>query len=538
MRMVLDWLGIAVVTAWYMYGAVVTTQQRVMQLTDLLADAQQNWQAACRRVDAAAAAVSSLPQDLAWNIGKESLRVVEAMFHTLARILLALLDMGGLVLAWILTSYRALFVCTVQLAVQGSLALLDAATQAIADAVRAAGQALEALLRTAIQGAQGAVEVATDTLNGVLGLFGTHVDAPQLREPAALQVLRNITLPPALVQPFHSVQLPTVDSLRAASRDTFDGVLQNVKQDIRAGLGSMTLPVPPRPMAHAPSDVCRDVPWSAFDDGAHKLVRLAYGAYFSAAIGAALALGLACGACWLRPGTRTPSARKADMQHRARTAFGSPLLVFVGALLLLHLGVVQVELGVVHAMRQRLDELPRMPTASAPALVGSAAEVIRATNAQLAQVQNEVNAVLARSVNEVVPGALGALNAVFDVISGTIRDVLGATPLQAPVQQFAMCVVGNKVLAAERMLRQLQSALRVDVPAVALGAVPAPAALLTPALGALADDALRPAYRALARHAATLERDRLATLCIGGASAVVVAAQILWPVRHQAPKVV
>ncbi|KAI3629051.1 hypothetical protein CBS9595_000123 [Malassezia furfur] len=420
--------------------------------------------------------------------------------------------MGGLVLAWICSSYRAIFVCTVQLVVQGSLALLDAATQAIADAVRAAGQALEALLRTAIQGAQGAADVATDTLNGVLGVFGTHVDAPQLSEPAALQVLRNITLPPALVQPFRSVQLPTVDSLRAASRDTFDGILQNVKQDIRAGLGSVALPIPPRPAVRAPPAVCRDVAWSAFDDGAHELARLAYGAYFAAAIGAALALGLACGACWLRPRTPSPSAGWADVRHRARTALTSPLLVFVGALVLLHVGVVQVELGVVHAMRQRLDEL--------------------------AQVQNDVNAVLARGVNEVVPGALAALNAVFDVISGTIRDVLGATPLQAPVQQFAMCVVGNKVLAAERMLRQLQSALRVEMPALALGAMPAPAALLTPALGALADDALRPAYRALARHAASLERDRLATLGIGGASAVVVAAQILWPVRRPAPKVV
>ena len=202
--------------------------------------------------------------------------------------------MGGLALAWICSSYRAIFVCTVQLVVQGSLALLDAATQAIADAVRAAGQALEALLRTAIEGAQGAADIATDTLNGVLGVFGTHVGAPQLHEPAALQVLRNITLPPALVQPFRSVQLPTVDSLRAASRDAFDGVLQNVKQDIRAGLGSIALQMPPRPAVRAPPGVCRDVPWSAFDDGAQVLARLAYGAYFAAAIGAALALGLAC----------------------------------------------------------------------------------------------------------------------------------------------------------------------------------------------------------------------------------------------------
>lgn len=265
--------------------------------------------------------------------------------------------MGGLALAWICSSYRAIFVCTVQLVVQGSLALLDAATQAIADAVRAAGQALEALLRTAIEGAQGAADIATDTLNGVLGVFGTHVGAPQLHEPAALQVLRNITLPPALVQPFRSVQLPTVDSLRAASRDAFNGVLQNVKQDIRAGLGSIALQMPPRPAVRAPPGVCRDVPWSAFDDGAQVLARLAYGAYFAAAIGAALALGLACGACWVRPGPPAPDAGRAAVRYRARTALASPLLVFVGALFLLHVGVVQVELGVVHAMRRRLDEV-------------------------------------------------------------------------------------------------------------------------------------------------------------------------------------
>lgn len=425
-------------------------------------------------------------------------------------------------LDWICSSYRALFLCTAQLVVQSALALLDAATRAIADAVRAAGQALEALLSAGLQAAQGTADVAVDALNGVLGAVGQHVEAPQWHEPAALRVLRNITLPPSLVQPFHDVRLPTVDTLRAASRDVFTDALARVRHDVDAAVGGVALAMPPRAAVRALPPVCAHVRWSAFDEAARRVRTLAALSYAAIGVGAAGALALAAVAAWQRDAP--PCATR-----RARTWAVCPVLVWVYAALLLHLGAVQVDLGVAHLVLRRLSEvrvwLTQLPDVPMPQLPGADAATDVA-NAVLHDAETRINAVLAQGVQTLVPGAIDALNAVLDVISGTIHDVLGATTLQAPVRQFAACVVGNKVRAAEQALVQLRAALHVALPRVPRVALPAPAALLAPAQRA-AHGVARPVYDAVARDVGALQRERLGVLGVLGASVAVLVVRHL-----------
>lgn len=436
----------------------------------------------------------------------------------------ASLEVVGVVLGWVLSTYRAFFLCTVQLVVQSALALLDAATEAIADAVQAAGQALEAVLRTLMQATQGAADVAVDTLNSVLGIFGEQIDAPQWSEPAAFQILRNITLPPSLVHPFQSLTLPTVDSLRAASKDTFQDVLRGAQRDVRRtfqDVAQALAPPPPSPAAavRAPPPFCGRIRWDAFDTCVQAVRRLALGSYVAAAVGAACALGAAVGIATLRKGPPASPLHVSRAQTSVRTVF-HPLLVFVYVALLAHAGVLQVHIAVTHAVLRRLDTLPRRPD---PAPVNlNDADAVQVVNAQLNRAQTALNEVLARNVQRLVPGAFDAVNALLDLFSQTIHDVLGTTPLQAPAQQFVMCLVGNKVLAAERALGRLQQALHLALPTMPPPTwVPAPA-LVHVATAAAERDVLRPLYRRVGEELAAMRHDQLVALLLLAASLVLV----------------
>lgn len=407
------------------------------------------------------------------------------------------------------STYRSFFLCTVQLVVQGTLAVLDAATEAIADAVKAAGQAIELVLRTLMNAAQGTADVATDTLNGVLGLFGQHIQAPQWSEPAAMQVLRNITLPPALVHPFQelSTQLPTVDSLRAATKDTFHSAVADVQGNVNRSVAMVSLRMPPRvPMSDA-APVCAQMNWAPLDACHAAVRRAASWGYIAVALGALLAFGLGVCAYGL-PAMRTsyPTYGRRVGAHFI-AALGTPLVVFVLAALLLHLGVVQVQLGTVHVLLQQIRELPTLPDVPWP-VVQVGQDAADAANAQLGAAQDEINRALSGSMHHLVPGALDTLNAVLDLLSGTIRDLLGGTPMQGPVSQFAMCIVGNKIAAAEHALVLLQSALHLTLPTLATPTLPT-TTLLQPVASALARDVFQPLTRVLQSDAAQLSRDRL-----------------------------
>lgn len=91
----------------------------------------------------------------------------------------------------IISSYKALVLCVVQLVVQGTLSLLDAATHAIDAAVHEAAQTLHKIFDAVLQTADGVKDIFVDAANSVLGLFGQQKIATHAwSEPAALRYVR------------------------------------------------------------------------------------------------------------------------------------------------------------------------------------------------------------------------------------------------------------------------------------------------------------------------------------------------------------
>ncbi|WFD44592.1 plasma membrane fusion protein prm1 [Malassezia psittaci] len=533
MQTALQLLGIIPLLAWSIYRAVSDSQQRKSRIIDLLQVARQDWQLACEQFDATTNAVRSWPQTAAFNTGNAALKSIEIMLRALAQILIAILSLAELALNWFLTSYRALFVCTVQLVIQSALALLDAATQAIADAVKAAGQALEALLRTVLSAAQGTADVATDALNDLLGFFGKHVNSPQWNEPAALQLLRNITLPSSLVQPFRNVQLPTVDSLRNATKQSFDLPFEGIQTKLNTTITNLNFQLPTQPAIPTSKPICSDVDWSAFDDAVRAIKKTSWTLHLKMTIGIILLLGFVLLTWMVRPAPCNPSrSYKSECMRRARSVAACPILMFVLALMLLHLGLSEMEIAILRAIVHQVDHLPRMSALPSPMSSWNSTIFNQEINAQISQVQMQINDVFEDSVQKGVPSVLAVLNAVFDVIASTIQDVLGATPLGDPVREYMMCVIGNKILQVESALESLRSSLNLQLPMLPQNeGLPDISALVTNSLGSVTRDVFRPVYNAANKEFIALEHDQIAALTIFSTSLAVATVYILCP-RH------
>lgn len=96
----------------------------------------------------------------------------------------------------------------------------------------------------------------------------------------------------------------------------------------------------------------------------------------------------------------------------------------------------------------------------------SAASITNSTNDEIRASQDDINRAVFGWVNGTAPSAETTLNAVLDAMTGTVRDILGHTPVDKPAEAFVNCVIGSKIYAAERMLRWIQENLRITLPLV------------------------------------------------------------------------
>lgn len=162
-----------------------------------------------------------------------------------------------------------------------------------------------------------------------------------------------------------------------------------------------------------------------------------------------------------------------------------------------------------------LTQLVPFAQTTLPALGGllqqDALNATRSANARIATVQTQLDQTLQGSVARLVPSALDTVNAVVDLLTGTIHDVLGGTPLERPALQYADCLLGNKVRSADRLLVTLQQAVQTPLPMLVIPALPLATAtsLLQPALTSLVRNALGPLHRMGDEEATRVRRDRL-----------------------------
>lgn len=82
-------VAVAAATAWYAYKGIAVVQRRAALATSLLADARASMEHACTSADAAVHTLRSLPGEVAWQMGEQSLHGIESAVRTLGRILVA-----------------------------------------------------------------------------------------------------------------------------------------------------------------------------------------------------------------------------------------------------------------------------------------------------------------------------------------------------------------------------------------------------------------------------------------------------------------
>lgn len=284
-------------------------------------------------------------------------------------------------------------------------------------------------------------------------------------------------------------------------------------------------------MAAESPGVCAALPWHVLDDAAHVVHTSTRVAHFATAVSTALVGALLAGVLFCLALHRVPAPEPPARLGMSLwlTWLRSPSLQCLCALLLLKLVCIELTL---HSVRYGLTRLTALLTpldGSAPLakmhLDAQLDTFVQTANDVLQQAQARANAALFGWLTRLVPETTAVLNAVLDTVNDTIRTFLSGTPLRDPVAQFANCLLGHKVAAAERALAWLQAHAAVRFPAVQLRVPDLPA--LAPAVS------LRAVVSRLehdwAREAAELRSERwcaLGVLC-GALVALAVLAAML-----------
>ena len=85
---------------------------------------------------------------------------------------------------------------------------------------------------------------------------------------------------------------------------------------------------------------------------------------------------------------------------------------------------------------------------------------------QQQEYETSMNRALFGWINTTAPEAHTVLNGAWDLVSDTVYDAFAHTPLHDPAQQFAKCVLGNKLEATDHMLTWLQAHAYVALPRI------------------------------------------------------------------------
>lgn len=468
-------IGIAMIGALQIVRVVEKARSRQTQMLNIVHAWQTDTQEACAQVENLVSAIMHLPAHMMMQAQMQSSKAAENVVQNMGRLVLGVLNMVHVMVHMVLSSYKALLLCVIQLIIQGALSLLDAATHAINLAVHDAAQALRIILDTVLQTADGAKDLLLDTVNGVLGLFGHEkIETHAWSEPAALRVLNNISLPASLIDPFKQARssLPTVDDLRTGAEEAFMLSISHAKTEVNRTLALFHMP-PPVPLSPAPISVCQ-IDFAPLEHAARVWTHTSHSIQtlmVCMMAGATLALFILV--CVLSVSKQTDCKANAWLRH-ARQWFSSPPFLLACAWLLLQLMHDQTTLMAVQVLeRVSSHALQDIFTPIADQAQQIRTHVASATQHMAFHVQalwqtteQQVNRDMLGWVNDSAPQAHAVLNGIWDLVSDTVHDALGHTPLHDPVEQFAGCAIGNKLNATDHILSWLQTHAYITMPPV------------------------------------------------------------------------
>ena len=468
-------IAIAMIGALQTVRFVERARSRQRQVLNIVYAWRTSTEDVCAQVEKHVSVLMHVPAHILAQAQMQSSKAAEDVVQNMGRLVIGVLDMVRVMVHMVVSSYKALAMCVLQLVVQGVLSLLDAATHAINLAVHDAAQALRTILDTVLQTADGAKDLLMDTVNGVLGLFGHEkIETHAWSEPAALRVLNNISLPASLIDPFKQLRssLPTVDDLRTDAEEAFLLSISHAKKEVYRTLTQFHMP-PPVSLPPAPMPVCQ-IDWTPLEHATRVWTHTSHSIQaLVMCIMAGVTLALFT-LVWASTLPQHVDSEAAPWLRRARQWLGSPSFLLASAWLLLQLMLDQVTLMAVQVLdrvsSQALQDILSPMADSAHQIHTHVASTMQHTARHIQTLwqttEQQVNRDMLGWVNESAPQAHAVLNGIWDLVSGTVHDALGHTPLHDPVQQFAGCVIGNKVNATDHILSWLQTHAYITLPPV------------------------------------------------------------------------
>lgn len=303
--------------------------------------------------------------------------------------------------------------------------------------------------------------------------------------------------------------LPTIDDLRTDAEKAFLLTLTNAKVQVNETLKHFRMPQPVQP-AIQPVKLCH-IDWSSLEHAEQEWTHITL-TLQSLAILLLVVVALSIGvvAC-------------VGVHVNASRGWFSSAWWIACAYLVLQL--VHDEVGI--AMIEILDRFVSKTFDEAIAGVIEGVhetkidDVIEQAFTQVSRAWNDkerqVNQALFGWANASAADAHALLNGVWDLVSDTVNDVLSYTPLHDPVEQFAKCVIGNKLNATDHIVSWLQTHARVTLPAWDLNTLVDVNGWMQNATSHIKETPLHKIHMVLATERHLLVHDRFAVLITAAA---------------------
>ncbi|WVR08903.1 hypothetical protein IAU60_005962 [Kwoniella sp. DSM 27419] len=263
----------------------------------LAASLRQSVLSACAELAKGAASIQTMPRYLAMQTNDEVIRATQASIRAIGAMLMDAVTIIEVVVNFIVDTYRSLLLCTIELAVRGTLEILIAAVQVITDGVTNSLNTIRTLIQDDIGSANGFIQSAVSKVNTLLKAFNTSIDVPQFSIPS-LDFLANVTIPTDFEDSLIKLNstLPTLSELKDKMEQIisvpFEALIREINEtriEIADSFNSSLLPVPSLSALAAEnandlqSELCTGLDTSLIDDTAqalHKLSNVAIGLMF------------------------------------------------------------------------------------------------------------------------------------------------------------------------------------------------------------------------------------------------------------------
>ncbi|WVQ81342.1 hypothetical protein IAT38_003465 [Cryptococcus sp. DSM 104549] len=265
--------------------------------SSLAASLKASMMSACSGLAKGAASVQAIPRYLAMQTNQEAIRATQASIRAVGTMLMDAVKIIEVVVNFIVDTYRSMLLCTIELAVRGTLEIMIAAVAAISDAVTSSLNSIRTEIQSDISSANNVIQSAVSAINSVTSLVNVNLSVPTFSIPS-LSFLANVTIPTTFEDSLVTLNssLPTLAELKDKMNEIIDvpfealiAQINATRLEMAASFNDSILPVPSLTTLSANSandlnnELCTDLDTSLIDDTAnalHKLSNVAIGLMF------------------------------------------------------------------------------------------------------------------------------------------------------------------------------------------------------------------------------------------------------------------